>query len=105
MQFLGVIKCLNNPYCAKCRIANTKKPHRAIFRVSELFGILRSGTSRTSPYAISSKDSTCPTWACASDLSTTLHISCVPLTDALGLETSQGKNPFRPTNSTYEIIS
>ena len=42
-----------------------------------------SGTSRTSPYL--------------QDL-TTLHISCVPLTDALGLETSQGKNPFRPLN-------
>ena len=41
VQFLGVIKCLNNPYCAKCRIVNTKKPHRAIFKVTDSY--LESG--------------------------------------------------------------
>ena len=27
VQFLGVIKCLNNPFFTMCRIAHTKKPH------------------------------------------------------------------------------
>ena len=31
VQFLGVIKCLNNPFFTICRIAHTKKPHRAKF--------------------------------------------------------------------------
>lgn len=31
VHFLGVIKCLNNPYFTICRIAHTKKPHRAKF--------------------------------------------------------------------------
>ena len=74
VQFLGVCKCLNNPFCAICRIANTKKPHRANFKVTDSYlesgylskkYILRRGTSRTSPYAISSKDSTSPSWTCA----------------------------------------
>ena len=33
VQFLGVIKCLNNPFFTICRIAHTKKPHRAKFWV------------------------------------------------------------------------
>ena len=31
VQFLGVIKCLNNPFCAKCHLAHTKNPHRKNF--------------------------------------------------------------------------
>ena len=65
VQFLGVIKCLNNPFCAICRIADSKKPHIKNFKASETFGWDRRGTSRTSPYAISSKDSTRPSWTCA----------------------------------------
>ena len=34
VQFLGVIKCLNNPFCAKCRLAHTKNPHRKNFELS-----------------------------------------------------------------------
>ena len=41
VQFLGVIKCLNNPYFTICRIAHTKKPHRAIFKVTDSY--LESG--------------------------------------------------------------
>ena len=37
VQFLGVIKCLNNPFFTICRIANTKKPHRAIFKVTDSY--------------------------------------------------------------------
>ena len=32
VQFLGVIKCLNNPYFTICRIAHTKKPHIKNFK-------------------------------------------------------------------------
>ena len=128
VQFFGVIKCLNNPFCAICRIAHTKKPHRAIFKVTDSY--LESGyLSKIYPYVgyiqnltlwISSKDTTSPSWTCAFDLSTTTQIlkpfarfnntsqpytDNVYPTDAVGLEISQGKNPFRPTNSTYEIIS
>ena len=37
VQFLGVIKCLNNPYFTICRIAHTKNPHRAIFKVTNSY--------------------------------------------------------------------
>ena len=37
VQFLGVIKCLNNPFFTICRIAHTKKPHRAIFKVTDSY--------------------------------------------------------------------
>ena len=32
VQFLGVIKCLNNPFCAICHLADTKKPHIKNFK-------------------------------------------------------------------------
>ena len=38
VQFLGVIKCLDNPYFTICRIAHTKKPHRAKFGHPKLSG-------------------------------------------------------------------
>ena len=67
VQFLGVIKCLNNPCFTMCRIAHTKKPHRANFK--QLIHI--------HPLKFSVVDIHSPR---------TLHISCVPLTDALGLD-------------------
>ena len=73
VQFLGVIKCLNNPFFTICRIAHTKKPHRAKFLRSltvtlEQSTQYRLGTSRTSP----------KTFARFNNTNTTLHISCVP---------------------------
>lgn len=66
VQFLGCAKCLNNPFFTICRIAHTKKPHRANFLRSltvtleqgiSLKYIHRWGTSRTSPYARFNKTS------------------------------------------------
>ena len=37
VQFLGVIKCLNNPYFPMCRLAHTKNPHIKNFGASDLF--------------------------------------------------------------------
>ena len=113
VQFFGVIKCLNNPFFTICRIAHTKNPHRAIFKVTDSY--LESGyISKIYPYVGYIQNLTfCKVQQDLAQAQVghvlqiyprTLHISCVPLTDALGLET-QGKNPFRPTNSTYEIIS
>ena len=127
VQFLGVIKCLNNPFFTICRIAHTKKPHRANFLRSltvtleqgiSLKYILRLGTSRTSPYAISSKDSTSPSWTCAFEphkkfwyfrfirnhqnpkpfarFNNPTQIMCT-INRCTRFRT-QGKNPFRPLN-------
>ena len=83
MQFLGVIKCLNNPFFTICRIAHTKNPHRANFGASDLFVT----TTNPKPFARFNN----PT-----------QIMCT-LTDALGLDQLKGKIPL--DNSTYEIIS
>ena len=37
VQFLGVCKWFDNPFCAICRLAHTKNPHRANFSASDLF--------------------------------------------------------------------
>ena len=86
VQFLGVIKCLNNPFFTICRIAHTKKPHRAKFLRSLTVTLehstqYRRGTYRTSPFARFKR---------------TLHISCVPLTDAVGLD--HNRHLGNPTN-------
>ena len=57
VQFLGVIKCLNNPFFTICRIAHTKKPHRAKFDLSTTDNQILNPLQGL----------------------TTLHISCVPL--------------------------
>ena len=77
VQFLGVIKCLNNPYFTICRIAHTKKPHRANFGAFDLFvttQILKPLQGSTRPYN--------PT-----------HLMCT-LNRCTRFRPSQGKNPF-----------
>ena len=85
MQFLvnfgvnfGVIKCLDNPYFTMCLLADTKKPHIKNFELSTTHPLKFSVVIILNPL----------------QGLTTLHISCVPLTDALGLDKLKGKIPL-----------
>ena len=80
---------LRYPLTSQDFFLNQKNPHRAKFGEPKL-----SGEVHPEPHLM--QGSTRP--------HNPTHLMCT-LTDALGLELSQGKNPFRPTNSTYEIIS
>ena len=65
VQFLGVIKWFDNPFCTMCLLADTKKPHIKNFKASETFG--RHIHTHTLKFSVV-------------DIHTiTIHISCVPL--------------------------